>query len=188
MTSILGRTCRRFIRLFRGWKFLRHSGIKSKGSRPLIGPRFILDIGPGGMLTVGANCSFYRDVEIVVYAGGQLELGDHVYVGHGTTIACAERIHIGSNTLVGDLVSIRDMNHRRAEGVPLRLSGIETRPVRIGSNCWLGSKVTFAAGAEVGDDVTVAANAVVTRKFASGLVIAGVPAKLVRLSRDEVEA
>jgi acetyltransferase-like isoleucine patch superfamily enzyme len=121
-----------------------------------------------------------RDAEIVVYRGGDLTLGEHVYVGHGTTIACAERVQLGANTLVGDLVSVRDMNHLRIPGVPLRLSGMETRPVRIGKNCCVGSKVTFVAGAELGDDVTVAANAVVAGKFGDGVTIGGVPAHVLR--------
>lgn len=129
---------------------------------------------------MGSHCSFDRDVEIVVYSGGSLELGDHVYVGHGSTIACAQSIRIGSNTLIGDLVGIRDMNHRRVAGTPLRLSGTETRPIRIGENCWLGSKVTVAAGAELGNDVTVAANAAVSGSFADGSVIGGVPARAIR--------
>lgn len=121
-----------------------------------------------------------RDVEIVVGAGARLELGDHVYIGHGTTIACAGSIRIGSETLIGDLVSIRDMNHRRLPGVPLRHSGMDTRAIRIGRNCWLASKVTVVAGAAIGDEVTVAANAVVVGSIADATVVGGVPARVLR--------
>lgn len=143
----------------------------------MLGSGTLLVIEEGGQLTMGKGCSFDRGVEVVVYRGGKLVLGDHVYIGHGTTIACSQSVQIGSNTLVGDLVGVRDMNHRRLPGVPLRLSGTESCPVRIGENCWLGSKVTFVAGAEVGNNVTVAANAVVTGKFGDGLTIGGVPAR-----------
>lgn len=133
---------------------------------------------------MGAHCSFDKDVEIVVYPGGHLELGDYVYLGHGSTIACAHAIRIGSDTLIGDLVSIRDMNHRRVPGVPLRLSGIETRAVTIGSNCWLGSKVTVVAGAEIGNDVSVAANSVVSGVVQDAMVVGGVPARPIAGKND----
>lgn len=161
----------------RGIRWHTRRNVEALNVPLLLGPRCRLSVAEGGVLRMGINCRFDRDVEIVVYAGGCLELGDHVYVGHGSTIACAQSIHIGSDTLIGDLVSIRDMNHRRVAGIPLRLSGIETRSVRIGENCWLGSKVTIAAGAEIGSSVTVAANAVVSGTFTDGLVIAGVPAR-----------
>lgn len=177
MVNALSRYFHRALALGRGCLWYVRPNVQASHVPLLLGPRCRLDVAEGGTLRLGANCRFDRDVEIVVYAGGWLELGDHVYLGHGTTIACAETIRIGSNTLVGELVSIRDMNHRRVAGTPLRLSGIETRSVRIGENCWLGSKVTVAAGAEIGNDVTVAANAVVSGKFANNLVIGGVPAR-----------
>lgn len=148
----------------------------------MIRPGCILRVEPGGSLVIGRHCSLDRDVEIVVGAGARLEIGDHVYVGHGTTIACFQSIRIGAETMIADLVSIRDMNHRRIPGLPLRHSGIETREITIGRNCWLASKVTVVAGTQLADDVTVAANAVVTGHFQEKTLIGGVPARVLRSS------
>lgn len=166
-----------WLSVLRGWWLVLEPGAIVRVGRVRVGPRATVHVEAGATLTLLGDFYIDHDAEVVVYSGGHLTVGEHVYIGHGATIACAERIQVGANTLVGDLVSVRDMNHRRIRGVPLRLSGAETRPVRIGENCWLGSKVTFVAGAEVGNDVTVAANAVVTGKFGDGLMIGGVPAR-----------
>jgi acetyltransferase-like isoleucine patch superfamily enzyme len=161
----------------RGALWLLHGGVHAQQVPRLLGPRCRLQVERGARLSIGANLRVDRDAEIVVYAGATLEIGDNVYIGHGSTIACAQEIRIGAETQVGDLVSIRDMNHRREPGVPLRLSGIVTSPIRIGTNCWLGSKVTVVAGAEIGDESTIAANAVVTSRIPAGTLAGGVPAR-----------
>ena len=170
--------------LFRGMWWYSRRNVLARGVPRLKGPGNRLDVARRGTVVMGAGCTFDRDVEIVVYSGGRLEIGDNVYVGHGSTIACADSIIIGSETLIGDLVSIRDMNHRRVPGVAMRNSGIETRPIRIGTNCWLGSKATLVAGCELGSEVTVAANAVVTGRFEDSLLIGGVPARVLRGKRE----
>ena len=48
-------------------------------------------------------------------------------------------------------------------------------------NVWIGDKATILAGVTIGDNVIVAANAVVTKSVASNCVVAGVPAKIVKL-------
>ena len=162
-----------------GWFLASQAGVHAANAPRVQGLGCIVSVDRGGVLRIGRNFVIDRNVEIVVYEGGVLEIGDNVYVGHGSTIACAKSIRIGAETLIGDLVSIRDMNHRREAGVPLRSSGSVSAPVRIGSNCWLGSKVTITAGSELGDDVTVAANAAVAGRFDSGATIGGVPAKVI---------
>ena len=165
------------ISLVRGALWRSRRGVLAASTPRILGPRCRLVIERGAQLRLGRYCSFDRDVEIVVYRGACLELGDHVYVGHGSTIACAESIVIGNESMIADLVSIRDMSHRRIPGKPLREGGMETRPIRIGSNCWIASKVTLVAGARLGDEVTVAANAVVVGAVAAGTIVGGIPAR-----------
>lgn len=53
-------------------------------------------------------------------------------------------------------------------------------PVTIGDRTWLGAHVTVLPGVTIGDDVIVAAGAVVTKDLPSGAVYGGVPARLLR--------
>lgn len=144
-----------------------------------VGKRNIIDIYDNALLTLGDNFTTDRDVEIVSYSGNII-FGNNCYVGHGSTIAGRHLIEIGDNTMVADLVSIRDHNHGYAKDKPVQECEGVVKSIKIGKNCWLGSKVTIVAGVTLGDNVIVGANSVVTKNFSSNLVIAGVPAKIIK--------
>jgi len=84
-------------------------------------------------------------------------------------------IEIGSGSIWACNVCIQTANH-----VPGNLSSYEKKSVKIGRNCWLGNGVVITAGVELGDNVVVGANSVVTKSFPANTVIAGVPAKIIR--------
>jgi acetyltransferase-like isoleucine patch superfamily enzyme len=83
---------------------------------------------------------------------------------------------IGENTLWAFNVCIQTGNHDLYD----RNKTIKA-PVTIGKNCWLGNSVTILAGVEIGDNVTVGANSVVTKSFPSNVVIGGCPAKVIKI-------
>jgi maltose O-acetyltransferase len=60
----------------------------------------------------------------------------------------------------------------------VRRSGLEAaRPVRVGSNVWIGGNALVLPGVIIGDDAVIGAGSVVTRNVASGAVVAGNPAR-----------
>ncbi len=52
--------------------------------------------------------------------------------------------------------------------------------VVIGNNVWLGDKVTVLAGVHIGNNVIVAANAVVTKDIPDNCMVAGVPGRIIK--------
>ena len=56
----------------------------------------------------------------------------------------------------------------------------------IEDNCWIGANAVIVNGVTVGHDVVVAAGAVVTKDVPPFAVVAGVPAKVIRM-RDASE-
>lgn len=95
--------------------------------------------------------------------------GCYFNIFNGTTL------EIGAGSIWAYNVSILTGNH----GV-LDRSAYTYKSVKIGKNCWLGTGVTILPGVELGDNVTVGANSVVTRNFGSNLVIGGCPAKIIK--------
>ena len=57
---------------------------------------------------------------------------------------------------------------------------LSSKPVCIGNNVWIGEGVCIMPGVTIGDNVIIGANAVVTHSFPKNVVIAGVPAKIIK--------
>ena len=56
--------------------------------------------------------------------------------------------------------------------------------IKIGNNCFIGTKSILLPGVEIGDNSIVAAGSVVTKKFPSGVVIGGNPAKVIKNTKE----
>jgi acetyltransferase-like isoleucine patch superfamily enzyme len=83
--------------------------------------------------------------------------------------------------LIAEMVSIRDSDHRHMiTTVPYHEQGHLTSPTIIGNNVWLGSKVVVLRGVTIGDNAIVGANAVVTHDVPPGVIVGGVPARLIK--------
>jgi acetyltransferase-like isoleucine patch superfamily enzyme len=64
---------------------------------------------------------------------------------------------------------------------PIREQGIYKRDVRLGNNVWVGYGACFLRGVTVGDNTVVGTYAVVTRDVPDNAVVAGVPARRLRM-------
>ncbi|MFN4285585.1 MAG: acyltransferase [Lacibacter sp.] len=95
--------------------------------------------------------------------------GCYFAVFKGTTL------EIGEKTIWAFNVCIQTGNHDLYDR-----NIFHTKSVKIGKNCWIGNGVTILAGVELGDNVTVGANSVVTKSFPSNVVIGGVPARILK--------
>ena len=109
-------------------------------------------------------------------------IGDRCLIGRGSAIVGHCRIDIGDDVFTGMNVYITDQNHGYEDiAAPIGIQDPEDDPVVIGSGSWIGSGAVVLPGARLGENCVVAANSVVRGEFPSYSVVAGVPAKVVRL-------
>ncbi len=90
-------------------------------------------------------------------------------------------IVIGDDCLIAAFTVIVASNHiftRR--DVPIQAQGITQKGVTIGSDVWLGTRVTVLDGVTVGDGAVIGAGSVVTRDILPFTIAGGVPARVIR--------
>ncbi|SHM77479.1 transferase hexapeptide (six repeat-containing protein) [Xylanibacter ruminicola] len=114
-----------------------------------------------------------------------LIIGNHCSIGEYNHITACDHITIGDGLLTGRYVYIGDNSHgglsiEEASVPPVRRALKSKGNILIGNNVWIGDKATILGGVSIGDNVIVAANAVVTKDIPSNSVVAGVPARIVK--------
>lgn len=120
---------------------------------------------------------------------GSLRIGDKAVFGKDSTVNCYLDVEIGAATLVADWVYVCDFDHVTTDiHRPIKDQGIVKTPVRIGPDCWLGTRVTVLRGSRVGRGAVVGAHAVVRGDVPAYAVAVGAPARVVRDRRVEYES
>jgi len=112
-------------------------------------------------------------------------IGNHCSIGEYNHITACNKITIGDGLLTGRFVYIGDNAHgglswEESSVPPINRQLRSKGEVKIGNNVWIGDKATILAGVTIGDNVIVAANAVVTKSVANNCVVAGIPAKVIK--------
>ena len=146
---------------------------------------------------------FGRNLEIEISKRGTVRFGRFVWVGDGTKIRCHEgevvigpktvmgqectisaykEVRIGEQCVIADRSMFIDFDHGMVEVErPIRVQGIYMKPVIVGSNVWIGYGAAVLRGVSVGDNAVLGTYAVVTKDIPANAVVAGVPAKVIRM-------
>lgn len=141
--------------------------------RGMLARPFIGSCGRG--LQLGRN--------VTILNGHRLEIGDHVYIAHGSWLNCLGGMTLESEVILGPYVVISTLQQVFKNG-SVRFGGSISRPVRIGCGSWLAAHVAVKCGVSVGKGSLVAANAMVASDIPGGVVVGGVPATIIGPNRD----
>ena len=114
-----------------------------------------------------------------------ITIGDGCSIGEHTHITSINKVTIGDGLLTGRYVYIGDNSHggfsrEEANIPPIRRKLQSKGEIVIGNNVWIGDKATVLSGVNIGDNVIVAANSVVTKNVPCNTMVAGCPAEIVK--------
>lgn len=114
-------------------------------------------------------------------AARDLRTGEYSFVGRNCRIG--PRVTLGRYVMFAPEVAVVGGDHRvDRPGVPTIFAGRPTpQSTVVDDDCWVGYRAILIAGVHVGRGAVVAAGAVVTRDVAPFTVVAGVPARVVRM-------
>jgi acetyltransferase-like isoleucine patch superfamily enzyme len=150
------------------------------GAKTAMGPRCIV-IRPR-CLELGDRVSLEADVYLKMVAdSAALALGDSVFIGRGAQFDVAGRVAVGAHTVIAPRCFVTDHQHGTQPGLRIDQQPCAVAPVTIGADVWLGTGVVVLPGVHIGDGAVVGANSVVTKDVAPMSVVAGAPARFLRM-------
>jgi maltose O-acetyltransferase len=114
--------------------------------------------GLNSSIQIGRNCAFSNNVSIV----------------------SMESVEIGDACLIGELVSIMDSDFHGIDPDKRRSDAVQSAPVKLENNVWLGSRVIIQKGVTVGANSIITPGAVVTASVPANTIAGGVPARVIR--------
>lgn len=118
--------------------------------------------------------------------GKNIFIGNNFTGNYNLTILDIREVWIGDNVMIGPNTLITTVNHPLTPMGRRQHLGI-AKPVRIGNDVWIGGNVTILPGVTIGNNVVVAAGAVVTKDIPDNSLMGGVPARLIRELENDTE-
>lgn len=142
-------------------------------------------------LVVGQHCTM-DGVHFALGEKARVEIGDYCFFSNAILL-CEEELKIGNYVMVGWNTTIADTDFhpispsaRLADALACSPSGrnrprpmIQTRPVVIEDDVWIGPSVTILKGVRIGAGAWIEPGAVVTRAVPRGSRVLGNPAQIV---------
>ena len=124
---------------------------------------------------------------------------DRVEIGDGAVIMMGAIINIGAVVGAGTMIDMGAVLGGRAivgknshVGAGAVLAGVveppSATPVTVGDNVMIGANAVIIEGVQVGDNAVVAAGAVVTQDVPANAVVAGVPARVIKMKDEKTNA
>ena len=176
--------------LGRGVSFFNSSKIKW-GKFLRLGNQVSISALSKNGIQLGDNVSIGAFSRVIVSTslhdiGDKIVIGNSVGIGEFAYLGGAGGLEIGDECIVGQYWSCHPENHNYEDlNVSIRHQGVTRKGIKIGKNCWIGSKVTVLDGVQIGDGSIIAAGSVVNKSFPENSIIGGVPAKLLKNRNHE---
>lgn len=170
------------------------TGTATMGPGARFGPNaMVMNAGGQKNIDVGPF-SLIRGTLFTMVPDAQIRFGSYSFIADGSRIWAQSAVTVGSFVLISMDVDIHDSNahatdwRQRREDcvnvfqrrVPIDYAKVESRPIVIGDDVWIGFKSTVMKGVTIGRGSIVAACSVVTKDVPPFTLVAGNPARVVR--------
>jgi acetyltransferase-like isoleucine patch superfamily enzyme len=110
--------------------------------------------------------------------GRFITIGKNVFINHACSFLDMGGITIEDNVLIGPKVNLVTENHPLD---PSSRTSLVATAIVVKRNAWIGAAATILPGVTIGENAVVAAGALVSKDVAPNTVVAGVPAKMVKV-------
>ncbi|MBN1377686.1 MAG: acyltransferase [Gammaproteobacteria bacterium] len=128
-----------------------------------------------------------RGLGCVCHWGVDLKYPENIYLGQRVVIGVRSSLGAHSPIYLGDHVHLSRDVHLETAGLDYNRNLPPyphiSKSITIEKGVWIGSRATVLGGVHIGEYAIIAAGAVVTKNVPAFAVVAGVPAKIIKISK-----
>lgn len=138
-----------------------------------------------GTITFAGQCDIGTGTKIIVGYDAELLLGGDNLIADRCNITVYNKVEIGNKTRIAHNSQIFDTNFHFIADLNKGIIGKKTKPIYIGSACWICNSTTVMKGTVIPDYAIVGSHSLVNKDFSDckgGCIIVGNPAKVVKLN------
>lgn len=111
--------------------------------------------------------------------GNNIHVGEDFLTNYNVTILDIAPVYIGDFCMIGPNTLITTVGHPiNPEGRRKKMA--QGKPIKIGDDVWIGGNCTILPGITIGNNVIIAAGAVVTKDVPDNCIVGGVPARIMK--------
>ena len=129
----------------------------------------------------GSNVTIHHTCNIILPQ--RMEIGHNSYISSYTTMYATFGIKIGDNCLISSNCGISSVNHAINSSNRMKtqhLDHLESKPVVIGNNVWIGMNACILPGVTIGNNSIIGSGSVVTKDVPANEIWVGNPARFVK--------
>jgi acetyltransferase-like isoleucine patch superfamily enzyme len=114
---------------------------------------------------------------LYINVGKHLKIGKNVFINFDCTFLALGGITIEDNVFIAPKVSLLSEGHPIS---PEDRHSLIPGHIHIKRNAWIGANATILPGVTIGENSIVAAGAIVSKDVPDNVIVAGIPAKIVK--------
>ena len=135
-------------------------------------------------MVIGAGTAFGGRVRVVGMSASasrssSVTIGTNCWVNDGCTFDTSAEITLGNGVALGHEVMLLTSTHEIGPQFYRAGRSIDL-PIIVGDGAWIGARAVVLPGVTIGRGAVVAAGSLVNRSVADNVLVAGVPARVVR--------
>lgn len=138
----------------------------------------VIQIGRRGRFVIDGKFIMYPGSKVIIAPEGKIKVGKNTFIHSFSKIISLNNIEIGDRCAISWNVQIMDTDVHKI--IIDNKPQIETKPIKIGNDVWIGSEAIILKGVKIGDGAIVAAGSIVTKDVPANSIVAGNPAKIVK--------
>ncbi|MDD3419047.1 MAG: acyltransferase [Candidatus Gastranaerophilales bacterium] len=167
--------------LERNCQFMHKSSCKLEGNNHIGSGSVVNASRNKNSIIIGKNSKIHR-YSILQSAGGFIHIGKNTNIGDFCWLSGQGGLKIGDNVLFASYVKIIPNQHSFDDiSMPISDQTCKAKGIVIKNNSWIGMGVTILDGVTIGKNCVLAAGTVVTKNVPDYTVVAGIPAKPIKI-------